>query len=131
MSTHVKVLGVLFIAFSALGILGALFLMIAMGGAAGIVGAAADPEEAALALPIIGLAGTALVGFLLIVSLPGLVTGFGLLSYKPWARIVGIVLAVLQLLHFPLGTVFGIYALWVLLNKETEHLFAGAPPVIP
>ena len=131
MSTHVKVLGVLFIAFSALGILGALFLMIAMGGAAGIVGAAADPEEAALALPIIGLAGTALVGFLLIVSLPGLVTGFGLLSYKPWARIVGIVLAVLQLLHFPLGTVFGIYALWVLLNKETEQLFAGAPPVIP
>ena len=131
MSTHVKVLGVLFIAFSALGVLAALFLMIAMGGAAGIVGAAADPDEAALALPIIGLAGTALVGFLLIVSLPGLVTGFGLLSYKPWARIVGIVLAILQLLHFPLGTVFGIYALWVLLNRETERMFAGAPPVIP
>jgi hypothetical protein len=72
-----------------------------------------------------------LVAFLLIVSLPGLITGFGLLSYKPWARIVGIVLAVLQLLHFPLGTVFGIYALWVLLNNETERMFAGSPPVTP
>lgn len=130
MATHVKVLGVLFIAFSALGVLAALFLMVAMGGAAGIVGAAADPEEAALALPIIGLAGTALVSFLLLVSLPGLITGFGLLSYKPWARILGIVLAVLQLLHFPLGTLFGIYALWVLLNKETERLFQGMPPPV-
>jgi hypothetical protein len=91
------------------------------------VGAAADPEDAAVALPIIGLAGTALVAFLLIVSLPGLITGFGLLSYKPWARILGIVLAVLQLLHLPLGTLFGIYALWVLLSKETERIFAGAP----
>lgn len=128
MNTHVKVLGVLFIALSALGVLAAVFLMIAFGGAAGIVGAAAEPEDAAIALPIIGLTGTALVVMLLVVSLPGVVTGFGLLKFQPWARIVGIVLAIIQLVHIPLGTLFGIYALWVLLNKDTERLFAGAPP---
>ncbi len=61
MQTHVKVLAVLFIAFSALGVLAALGLMAVFGGAAGIVGASADPGEAAVALPIIGLTGTALV----------------------------------------------------------------------
>ena len=128
MSTHVKVLGVLFIAVSALGVLAALFLVVALGGTAGLVGATADPEEAALALLILGLTGVALVGMLLVLSLPGLITGFGLLSYKPWARILGIVLAILQLVNIPIGTLLGIYALWVLLNKDTERLFTGALP---
>ena len=132
MSTHVKVLGVLFIAVSALGVLAALFLMVALGGAAGLVGATADPEEAALAIPIIGLTGTALVGMLLVLSLPGLITGFGLLGFKPWARILGIVLAILQLVNIPIGTLLGLYALWVLLNRDTERLFAvGRPPSTP
>lgn len=130
MDTHVKVLGVLYIAFSALGLLAALFFAVTLGGSAAIVGAAADAEDAAIALPIIGIAGTALVVFLLVVSLPGLIAGFALLAYKPWARILALVLSVINLIHIPFGTVVGIYGLWVLLNKETERLFnrpAAAP----
>jgi hypothetical protein len=63
------------------------------------------------------------VVFLLVVSLPGLIAGFGLLAYKPWARILALVLSVINLIHIPFGTVVGIYGLWVLLNKETERLF--------
>jgi hypothetical protein len=129
-TTHVKVLGVLYIVLNALMVLAALFLMVAIGGTAGIVGAAAEPEDAAIALPIIGLGGTALVAILLILSLPGLITGFGLLSYKPWARILGIVLSVLNLLNIPFGTILGIYGLWVLLNKDAERLFASGPPAV-
>ena len=128
MTTHVKVLGVLYIAFSALGVMSALFLGLAVGTAGGIVGQAASPEDAAVALPIIGLAGSALVIFLLALSLPGLITGIGLLKFQPWARIVGIVLAAINLINIPFGTILGIYALWVLLNKETETLFSGVPP---
>lgn len=130
MATHIKVLGVLFIALSALGVLAALFLILALGGTASIVGTAADPADAAIALPVIGITGTALVGMLLILSLPGLITGFGLLSYKPWARILGIVLSILNLFNIPFGTVLGIYGLWVLLNKDAERLFTGAPPAV-
>ncbi len=128
MDTHVKVLGVLYIALSALGVLAALFIAVTVGGSAAIVGATADAHDAAIALPIIGMAGTALVIFLLAVSLPGLITGFGLLAYKPWARILGLVLSVINLIHIPFGTVVGIYGLWVLLNKDTERLFNKVAP---
>ena len=130
MTTHVKVLGVLYIVFSALGVCAALFLGLSLGLASGIVGTSASPEDAAVALPIIGLAGSALVIFLLCVSLPGLITGIGLLKFQPWARIVGIVLAAINLISFPFGTAVGIYGLWVLLNKETEPLFRSGEQTI-
>ena len=132
MDTHVKVLAVLFIALSALGIFAALALMAVFGLSAGIVGAAAEGGDAALALPIIGLTGTALVTFVLVMSLPGLITGWGLLKLRPWARIVGIVLCAINLINIPFGTILGVYGLWVLLNSETERLFVPVtgPPVV-
>ena len=131
MQTHVKVLAVLMIVLSAFGILAAFGMMAAFGLAGGIVGASGDPD-AAIALPIIGLTGMAFVIFFLVVSLPGLITGFGLLKLRPWARIVGIVLCVLQLLNFPLGTLVGGYGLWVLLSAETERMFnTGVMTTVP
>jgi hypothetical protein len=127
MQTHVKVVAVGFIVLSALGVLAALMLMLIFGGAAGIVGAAADEPEAAIAIPIIGMTGTLLTVFLFAVSLPGLITGFGLLSWKPWARILAIVLCAINLINIPIGTILGIYGLWVLLNKDTERLFEPQP----
>jgi hypothetical protein len=125
--THVKVLGVLYLAVGGCMLIGALFLAMTMGGVAGIVGASADPEDAAIAVPILGIAGTALAGFFGIFSLPSLITGYGLLNFKPWARIVGIVLSAISLIMIPFGTIAGAYGLWVLLSKETERLFSSAP----
>lgn len=126
MTTHVKVLGVLFIVFGALSVCAALLVGLGVGIAGGIVGAnAGGSEEAAVALPIIGVAGTALVIFLLALALPGLIAGIGLLKYQPWARILGIVLCIINLINLPFGTILGVYGLWVLFNKETEALFAG------
>lgn len=130
MQTHVKVLAALFIVFGALGVLAALGLMAIFGGTMGIVGAAGDEEGRAIALPIIGLTGTLLTAFLLVLSIPGLVTGFGLLSYRNWARVLGIVLSALQLINIPFGTVLGAYGLWVLLSKETEQLFQETGPLV-
>ncbi|MGB2714984.1 MAG: hypothetical protein WBC51_12440 [Vicinamibacterales bacterium] len=124
MDTHVKVLGVLYLVLSGLGVLAALFLTLTLGSAAGIVGAAASAEDAAIAIPIIGITGMALVIVLLALSLPGLIAGWGLLNFRPWSRILGIVLAILNLFNIPFGTMLGIYALWVLLNKDTERLFS-------
>ncbi len=134
MLTHVKVLAVLYIVLSSIGLLVALLMFFAAGTAASIVGMSASPEDAVIAVPILGIAGTALGAVLLLFSLPGLVTGWGLLKLRPWARILGIVLAVICLINFPIGTAVGIYGLWVLLTKETERLFNGstqaaAPPV--
>ncbi len=128
MTTHIKVLGVLYIALSVLGLLGALFLSLIFGTASGIVGASAEPHDAAIALPIIGLTGMMLVVFLLVLSLPGLIAGIGLLKFRPWARVLAIVVAVINLVHIPFGTIVGLYGLWVLFNKETERLFAETAP---
>jgi hypothetical protein len=127
MDTHVKVLAVLQIALGALCLLGALVLTLVFIGGFGAVSISDDPD-AAVALPFIGIAGVALVTFLLVLSLPGIITGIGLLRLRPWARVIGIVLSILGLMAIPLGTVVGVYGLWVLFSKDTERLFAVQPP---
>lgn len=126
METHVKVLGALNIAFGALGLAGALVVMLVFGISAGAVGVSADPD-AAFAIPIIGITGTAVVTFMVIMSLPGIIIGVGLLRLRPWARIAGIVVSIMSLIAIPFGTLLGAYGLWVLFSKDTERLFSPAP----
>ena len=123
MDTHVKVLGALQIALGAFGLFAALLLIFVFGSAAGIVGASDDPQ-AAIAVPIIGITGVALVAFLLATSLPGVIIGIGLLRRRPGARVAGIVISIIALMMIPFGTVVGVYGLWVLFSKDTEQLFA-------
>jgi hypothetical protein len=122
MQQHVRILGWCFIVYSALLLLLAGFLFFVIGGAGLISG---DRQ----AMLVTGAVGTFLAAFFVILSLPGLLTGFGLLKFRPWARIVGIVLGALNLLSFPIGTALGVYAIWVLVNAQTQALFEG-PAVI-
>jgi len=125
METHVKVVGVLNIVFAALGLCLAAVLGLIFAGSAAAVAADAD-ADARIALPILGLTGSALVGFLVVWSLPCLIVGIGIVKRQPWARIGGIVVAVLSLAVIPFGTVFGVYALWVLFSPETERTVHAA-----
>lgn len=124
METHVKVVAILYLVFSALGVVGALVVLLIFGGAAGIVGSAASDEPGArVAVPVLGAIGGFLAVFILICSVPGLLAGWGLLQYQEWARILTIVLSVLNLFAFPFGTALGVYGLWTLLNQQTIPLF--------
>ena len=130
MHTHVKIVAVLYIALSALNLLAAVLFAFAIGLAGTVVGMSGDPD-AAMAIPIIGITGTALVLFLLLLSLPMIITGVGLLRHREWARIAGIVIAALAIFHFPFGTAIGIYGLWTLLNNETARLMGeGSRPAV-
>ena len=126
MDTHVKVLGILHIALGFLGAVGALAVLVIFGGIAGIVGisASADPD-ARLAIPILGAVGGVIAVFILLVSVPGIIAGFGLINYRPWARILTIILSAINLISIPIGTALGIYGLWVLLSSQTERLFVA------
>jgi hypothetical protein len=53
----------------------------------------------------------------------GLVGGIGLLTFQPWARFLVIVVAALGCLNIPIGTLKGVYSLWVLLQDDTIALF--------
>lgn len=123
MDTHVKVLGILNIVSGVLGVCGGLLMMLIFGLGASAVAIDGDPD-AAFVLPVIGLTGAALVSTILLFSLPGIIIGVGLYRFRPWARVAGIVLALLSLIIVPFGTILGAYGLWVLFSKSTEPLFA-------
>ena len=112
------------VVFGTLGGFGALALLVLFGGLAGFMEMFAHSEpDTWFVAPLLGIIGMMLFLLLLIVSMPSIVAGMGLLSFRPWARILAIVLSALVLLHFPLGTLPGFYGLWVLFSRETELLF--------
>jgi hypothetical protein len=122
METHVKVLAILYLVFAGLSVLFGLGILLLTGAVSGIVGTSGD---AGFAIPFIRLGGTAAAVFCFAWAIPGFVVGFGLLGRRPWARILGIVLSALSLMHVPFGTALGVYGLWILFNRDTERLFAA------
>jgi hypothetical protein len=48
-----------------------------------------------------------------------IVLAWALFQREPWARVLGLVLGILALLHPPFGTALGIYTLWVLLPERS------------
>lgn len=119
MEKHVTVLGILYIAFSALGLLLAVIVFTAVVGGGIISG---DSE----AIAITAVVGPAVALFFVLLSAPGLIGGIYLLRHRPWARILVLVLGFLNLIEIPVGTALGIYTIWVLLKNETVQLFTPA-----
>src|SRR6516225_1488147 len=114
MQTHVRVLAILHIVFGALGVLVGFGVFAFFGGIAGLIHMDHDPD-AAFAVPLMSAIGGFVLILLLVLSIPGIIAGIGLMSYQPWARILTIVLSIFDLVSFPFGTALGIYGLWVLL----------------
>jgi len=127
MISHVMVLAWLNIIWGGLIAFCGLIVLLVFGGIAGIVGATGRDSDSVVAIPILGTIGFAIFIGLLILALPSLAGGIGLLQLKPWARILEIVLSALHLFAVPFGTALGIYGLWVLLKPETEALFQRQP----
>jgi hypothetical protein len=128
MHTHVKILAILQIVGGTLGLLAAVGLLLLFGGIASMVGINAANEEAMIAVPIIGGIGLFVSAFAALVSIPSIIAGAGLLSYKPWARLLTLVLSGIQLINVPIGTALGFYGFWVLLSKEGASLFEQPTP---
>jgi hypothetical protein len=110
---HSKILGILWLVFSVFHLLPGLFLIGFSHSMRGFL-----PSDVPIFVPgllhFIGMA-------LSLSSVAGLVAGWGLLNWRPWARMLAIVMGVLQLLNFPFGTALGIYTLWVLLPTDSEQ----------
>ena len=118
MDKHITAVAALFIAFGVLGVFFALIVLVAVVGG----GLASGDRDA---IWITGIVGPAIaVPFLLFGALE-IVGGLALLQRRPWARIMVLILSFLSLLIIPIGTAYGIYAIWVLMQDETVRLFAA------
>jgi hypothetical protein len=114
---HIRLLGILWLALSALNAVGGLILFILantlfvhlseMGAPQGTT-EWLRPFLSAIAILV---ASKGLVGF---------VAGWGLLQRESWARMLALVLSVLALFNIPFGTALGIYTLWVLLPAASD-----------
>ena len=138
MREHIRILGILNIIMGGLGVLAGCIILLVMGGVAGFIGSAirnggGDAAEATVAAPIIATIGIGVAIFLFLLSLPSIIGGWGLLHYRPWSRILMIVLSVLNLFHIPLGTALGVYGLWVLFSEEARRILesGGAYQAVP
>jgi hypothetical protein len=108
---HVRLLGIFWLALSALRLIPGLFLMAFMttrGFGPGI------PLFLHEFLPAIGMIFLFLAGI-------GIAAGAGLLTQQPWARMLAIIFGAVSLIDIPFGTAIGIYTLWVLLPAESEQ----------
>lgn len=117
MKKHVAVVGAIQIGFSILGLILAVVIFFIMNFARTQVG---DDETGRMVLGFLSASLPILFGFL---STLGLVGGIGLLAYKSWARYLVMVVAAIGCLNIPIGTLKGVYTLWVLLQDETIKLF--------
>jgi hypothetical protein len=135
MRDHVKILGILNIIAGSLTACAGLAILLLLGGLGGIIAAAVrnsvgdGPDTAWIAAPIFATIGICIAGFLILLSAPSIIGGIGLLHYKPWSRILMIIVSGFHLLHVPLGTALGVYGLWVLVSEDTRRLFEGSQPV--
>jgi hypothetical protein len=117
MKKHVTVVGALHIGLGTLGLIGALVIFFALSFARNVVGNEEIPSM------VLGFLSITLPFLLGAISAVGVIGGIGVLTFKPWARILVMVVSVIGCINIPIGTLAGVYSLWVLMQDETVKLF--------
>ena len=124
---NAHLLGILWIAYSALSLMGGVILMIIARTIFGRMGLPSMPGGPPMFIRPL-LSAIALV--LMCKAAAGIAAGLGLLQRQDWGRILAIVLGAVSLINIPFGTALGIYTLWVLVSpgadKEYEALARGS-----
>ena len=113
---HLTILSILLITFDTI------IFLLGIGFIKGftMLGAFVQDSTANLVLSSIG---TIVGSVLLIVSIPAIIAGIGLIYRKSWSRILALIICVIKLLNIPFGTALGVYGIWVLMQDETIELF--------
>jgi hypothetical protein len=122
--SHMHLLGILWLAVSALNAVGGLVLI--------VVGNTLFPHlhemgaPANVPTPFLSAIVSTLGIIILAKAACGFIAGWGLLHREGWGRIVALVLAFVSLFNIPFGTAIGVYTMWVLLpgasQREYEEL---------
>gem|GEM_PF-1760218 len=128
MQEQIRAVGKIFIGFGVFGLVVSIGLLVAFGGFGGLLAFDPDAKRNDLStIPLQRLGLMIYVVFSLVLSVPLILVGRGILRWQLWAHAGGILTGAAATLLFPLGTSVGIYALWVMLLPETEPMFIDPP----
>ena len=116
MKQHVSFVGALHLGFGILGLLGALTIYLTFHFVFEFV------DEEPMARTVLSFVGNTLSLIVLFFSSLGIIGGAGLFTYKPWARILVMIVSAINCLNIPIGTAKGMYSRWVLMQPETIDL---------
>jgi hypothetical protein len=123
---HADFLSVLYLAW------GAIFTIVGLAGlalTAGAIAIARDSGPVRVGSDLAASLTAVTLGVLAVIALLWgvlhLWLGAALRRYQPWARLLSLGLAVINLVLFPFGTALGGYALWVLLTDEGRRLYVS------
>jgi len=119
---HLTILAVLHFLLSAVGLFTAGIILVSTVAAGAVLGVQSSPDVPAWTGMLVGTVGTIVALVFGALALPGLALAYGLAKRRPWARPLGLVLGVIDLIHFPFGTIVGAYTLWAMLQSETTVL---------
>ena len=67
----------------------------------------------------------------LLFAIPSFIAGYAFLKRKPWAKIAGIIAAVLSSFRVPIGTAVSIYTFWFLFSAPGRILYDNLPQALP
>lgn len=110
-SKHITLVAVLHIVYHALAFAVGLIILGVLSTLGLMTG---DPCAAAFLTTI----GSVVAAFFIVLAIPGVIAGVGLLQRKSWARILTLIVGAIGLLDVPIGTALGIYTFWVLMRDE-------------
>jgi hypothetical protein len=116
---HVRLLGILWLAFSAFNTIGGAILYVLANTLFAHMRDLGAPEaQTAFLRPLLSVVAILLLAKAAI----GFYAGWGLLQHERSARIVTLVLAFISMfVNIPFGTALGIYTMWVLLPRDSER----------
>lgn len=111
---HKKILGTLFVVFSSLNIV---LVLMFTAIASTFIPFHVHEQEALLAIRIVKYA---LLTLTLVLTVPSLIAGIGLLYKKDWALTLAFIIGIIGLLGFPIWTFIGIYSIVIFILAQNN-----------
>ena len=127
MDSHKKILGILYLVW------GTLSLLIIFGMSmffSFMMLNASHREFDSMEMGLVKTIATVVCGFIIIIiSLPSIIGGLGLIFNQKWAFILIMIAGIFSLISFPMGTAIGIYTLWVYFKDQELQRSGGQKEV--
>ena len=125
---HNKLLSIFYFIMAGLQLFAAIFVFIMYVGIGGVLMSSSTREDEQMMGGLFVGMGVFVAVIILVIGAFTLYTAFKVLREQPIGRTLGIIISILVLLSFPLGTALGIYGLWFFFGEVGKNFYAGLSP---